>query len=209
MQYLKYKIILILLLSKNKSLSFAQMEIITGITSFLSSGWFGLVLSQSWIFWKLIEYFKTTEKIFGSSSSLDPSLNWNNDWRNDAFWLWLIQVILFLEGMWFFCKLIYVIIRLTWSILYKCISNKIKEWRQKKEANNAYNAVIHEKSWRIDISNLDPDEFWILWMEIFDENSKITLLPCNEKHYFHTEWISDWVKDNPRCPLWNTLIQTE
>ena len=175
----------------------------------LSAGFFVVVIIKSCIFWKLIEYIKATEIIFGSSSEFDKDLNWNTNWRSDAFWLWLIQVIMFLEAFWFFCKFIYVIIRILCSLLCQYISRKRNEWKQKKEADQAYSAVLHEESWRVNRSNLDPEEFWILCMEIFDERSKITLLPWNEKHLFHTSWISEWVKSNPRWPLWNTLIQTD
>lgn len=35
----------------------------------------------------------------------------------------------------------------------------------------------------------------------FSADSQITPLPCNIKHYFHTECIEQWLKTKQECPL--------
>ena len=38
-------------------------------------------------------------------------------------------------------------------------------------------------------------------MEPFDENQKVTPLPCSIKHYFHTNCIETWMKRQTVCPF--------
>jgi hypothetical protein len=52
----------------------------------------------------------------------------------------------------------------------------------------------------------DPNKFKttkecsICFLE-FDSDSSVTPLPCDIKHYFHTECIETWIKTKPSCPL--------
>ena len=43
-------------------------------------------------------------------------------------------------------------------------------------------------------------------MTKFDKDSFVTALPCESRHYFHSECLEDWVKQTtfascPICPL--------
>ena len=115
-----------------------------------------------------------------------PSIDWNNDWRNNAFCLWLIQVVMFLEAVWFFCKITYIALMLLWSILIQTVINKYNDIKAKNDKKKACDAIFNEESWKMDRTNLDPDEFCIICMEVFGEDSQITLLPCNERHFYHS-----------------------
>ncbi len=49
-------------------------------------------------------------------------------------------------------------------------------------------------------------------MSDFENEHQVTPLPCNVKHYFHTECISVWIKAKPErlvCPICRTEIQIE
>ena len=37
----------------------------------------------------------------------------------------------------------------------------------------------------------------------FDREALVTPLPCERRHYFHTECVEDWMKEtlNPACPI--------
>jgi hypothetical protein len=43
----------------------------------------------------------------------------------------------------------------------------------------------------------------------FEENANIILLPCNEKHFFHSECIKEWLNRNNSCPLCKKEITKE
>ena len=198
--------IALLVITSKRSLNFRQLELITASVSIFSAGWFLLIILKSWIFWKLVLYAKNSNTIITDTL---PSIDWNNDWRNNAFCLWLIQVIMFLEAVWFFWKLTYIVVMLIWTIVIQSIVSKYSDYKTKHDKQKACDAVLKEQSWKMDRTQLDPDEFWIICMDVFDEDSQITLLPCNERHFYHSQCISDWVKSNPKCPLWNTLIKVE
>jgi hypothetical protein len=41
----------------------------------------------------------------------------------------------------------------------------------------------------------------IICMEKFTEGQKVTALPCDERHYFHSECILSWSERHRNCPL--------
>lgn len=43
----------------------------------------------------------------------------------------------------------------------------------------------------------------------FDDKSEVTPLPCDIRHYFHTDCIQDWFKQNNVCPLCKKEIKAE
>ncbi len=60
----------------------------------------------------------------------------------------------------------------------------------------------------------DPEKFktyneCIICTVEFNSEAQITPLPCNIKHYFHTECITEWLKNKPECPLCRYKITVE
>ena len=43
----------------------------------------------------------------------------------------------------------------------------------------------------------------------FGEDDEVSPLPCNTNHYFHTECIQTWIKENPSCPMCRAEITPE
>ena len=43
----------------------------------------------------------------------------------------------------------------------------------------------------------------------FEEDCDVTPLPCDVRHYFHPECISDWIKQQNTCPLCKKVISKE
>lgn len=42
----------------------------------------------------------------------------------------------------------------------------------------------------------------VICFEAFvDKKSKVTMLPCDSRHYFHTECIQNWTERHNSCPL--------
>ena len=38
-------------------------------------------------------------------------------------------------------------------------------------------------------------------LETFNEDDKVTPLPCDTRHYFHSHCIESWFRRNNYCPL--------
>ena len=53
-----------------------------------------------------------------------------------------------------------------------------------------YNPYLHEAT-----------KECIICMEQFREDVKVTALPCDERHYFHSECILSWSERYRNCPL--------
>lgn len=43
----------------------------------------------------------------------------------------------------------------------------------------------------------------------FSENNDVSPLPCDIRHYFHTDCIEQWFRQNTTCPLCKKEINIE
>ena len=41
----------------------------------------------------------------------------------------------------------------------------------------------------------------------FEDKDDITALPCDEKHYFHSACIREWLVKDKRCPICRKPVQ--
>lgn len=48
----------------------------------------------------------------------------------------------------------------------------------------------------------DPDAEWTICLDYFKEEEDLIILPCDERHYFHSQCVKTWLKRNLICPLW-------
>ena len=46
----------------------------------------------------------------------------------------------------------------------------------------------------------------VCFEEFEDKKSRVTTLPCDVRHYFHTECIQTWTMRNNSCPLCKTAF---
>ena len=49
----------------------------------------------------------------------------------------------------------------------------------------------------------------VVCMETFKEDDKVTALPCDERHYFHSGCILSWSEQHRNCPLCKTPYDTK
>ena len=49
----------------------------------------------------------------------------------------------------------------------------------------------------------------MICLDEYHPNDDIILLPCNDKHFFHSNCIKDWLKTNNSCPLCKKPITME
>jgi E3 ubiquitin-protein ligase DOA10 len=54
---------------------------------------------------------------------------------------------------------------------------------------------------RFNINKDGADKTCPICFEDFQENEDVIPLPCNEKHIFHDNCITEWLKNNNACPL--------
>ena len=59
-------------------------------------------------------------------------------------------------------------------------------------------------------SNLfQTQEDCLICLVTFDEESMVTPLPCDIRHYFHTTCIEQWLMVNASCPLCKSRVTLE
>lgn len=173
-------IIVIMVLVSTRRLSFFQIELLTAVLIIPSIAWHWIIIAR---------FFAD-----------------KNDCRGKATMLWSMHLLLVVESVWFFIKLWVITIYLAWSVTLYLIKDYSDQRNREKESKRAYEALAKEDKWIIDHQKIDPEEFCIICMEAFDDDNKITQLPCNSKHVYHSQCIAEWVLTNPKCPLCNTDI---
>ena len=62
---------------------------------------------------------------------------------------------------------------------------------------------------RFDPQVFQNEENCAICLEKFQEQDEITPLPCDRRHYFHTQCIIDWLKNNNTCPFCNKPVPAE
>ena len=43
----------------------------------------------------------------------------------------------------------------------------------------------------------------------FEKDSLVTTLPCERRHYFHTQCFEEWMTINPSCPVCQVEVTAE
>lgn len=49
----------------------------------------------------------------------------------------------------------------------------------------------------------------VVCFETYEADQQVVELPCDERHFFHTKCIEDWLKKNNSCPLCKKPITQE
>jgi hypothetical protein len=62
---------------------------------------------------------------------------------------------------------------------------------------------------RFDPAAFQGEQACPICMVDFAEQDEITPLPCDEKHFFHTPCITQWITKENSCPLCKTRITLE
>mmetsp|Transcript_37832 Transcript_37832/g.43469 ORF Transcript_37832/g.43469 Transcript_37832/m.43469 type:complete len:138 (-) Transcript_37832:72-485(-) len=137
------------------------MEIITSVIAVPSSGWFCYITSS---------YF-----------------NSQNNCKTDAKYLFYIHSLLTIEALWFFFKLVLIVLLLSLILLALFCENTLRCRRLKNRNLSVKDKILGRDSLNISVSKIDPEEFCVICMEAFDEKTKAIRLPCNKKHFFHSK----------------------
>ena len=176
-------LIVIMVLTTTRRITFFQVELITAILIIPSVAWHWIIIQRFFIE--------------------------GNNCKTAASVLWTMHLILVVESIWFYIKLWVITVFLFCSAALHLIKQYTERRARENQSRQAYDVLMREDKWTVSHTNIDPEEFWIICMESFDDNLKITQLPCNEKHIYHSKCIADWAITNPKCPLWNTDIEIQ
>ena len=82
-----------------------------------------------------------------------------------------------------------------------------QNWRDANMRMNATRNMV-ERLFRTkyDSNVFSTQEACLICLINFDENSLVTPLPCDIRHYFHTQCIEQWLIINARCPLCKSAV---
>jgi hypothetical protein len=124
-----------------------------------------------------------------------------DNFDSTAFLNSLMFVILFIG---YFLCFVYLMILFTLPCLYMAI-------REQAEANRINNGGVIQAQVPMILSSLsrtqyDPQMFQhetscIICLVDYEPSDTVTQLRCDERHYFHSKCVEDWIKQgNNRCP---------
>lgn len=71
---------------------------------------------------------------------------------------------------------------------------------------NMINSLFRVK---FDSNVFKTQEACLICLINFNEDSLVTPLPCDIRHYFHTACIEQWLMENPMCPLCRSPVTAE
>ena len=54
---------------------------------------------------------------------------------------------------------------------------------------------------KYDSSIHGDDRDWSICLEYFKDQQKVVILPCDERHFFHSSWVKQWFLQDLTCPL--------
>ena len=90
--------------------------------------------------------------------------------------------------------------RLVWYLNELCKAKK----RKKKIKN--LKLIKYSSIHNIQNFNKHIEIEWNIWMEPFKDNDNWIWLPWSGDHYFHKQWISNWLVIKPICPYDREII---
>ena len=64
--------------------------------------------------------------------------------------------------------------------------------------------VLPKQEWK---SAADSEHDCIICMEPFKLGENYTALPCDSRHYFHTECILNWLSRSDKCPMCKASVK--
>ncbi|CAI2377390.1 unnamed protein product [Moneuplotes crassus] len=131
-----------------------------------------------------------------------------NDCKESSFPLYLGLLLLVVESI------LYLIFFILISMLLCCIGILTSvicfiKWRNKNNNKKISNLLLKAKGLRKDPRECEHAEECCICFGEFGSDSKVICLPCNDKHYFHSKCISEWMKTRNSCPICKSVVTVE
>ena len=92
------------------------------------------------------------------------------------------------------------------SIIYFYYRNRQLEVMEMNTTKMMVNSLMRTK---FDSNLFQSQESCMICLINFNEDSLVTPLPCDIRHYFHTDCIEQWLMINSSCPLCKAVVTTE
>ena len=68
--------------------------------------------------------------------------------------------------------------------------------------------VFNNLAQKLITSQIDSQyDAWSIWLIEFTQGDRVITLPWNERHFFHKEWIRQWLHRKRTCPLWSQRVE--
>jgi hypothetical protein len=87
------------------------------------------------------------------------------------------------------------------------LTNYLIKLRQKSKRKRLRKSLISKlvkiKYWQ---EEWQGNSEWAIWLEDFTKAQEVIVLPCDERHYFHSQCLRRWLKENLSWPLWKDEI---
>ena len=84
-----------------------------------------------------------------------------------------------------------------------CIISGIKDYMRatREERAKKFQVLDHVVKMKYNQDDFTQHKECAICMCEFGPDDNVSPLPCNMNHYFHTECLEHWIKENPTCPM--------
>jgi len=132
----------------------------------------------------------------------------SNNCKSKSFPLWWGFLLLLIEAFMYslFITLIWILVSVISCLAFAIWCSNVIEKRNNKQVKDI---IMKMKGLKLDYSTLRGDVEWCICCSEFSEDSNIMRLPCNPLHYFHKEWISEWIGHKSNWPICKSEITKE
>ena len=116
-----------------------------------------------------------------------------NECKEQSIYLYVAHVILVLEALLAFSttalilSLCLLLMWILWISNSRRYFNKTRNLRLKDVILNATNLKLTQ-------DHVNYEEDWVICLDEFQADQNIIRLPWDPKHYFHANWIGDWIE---------------
>ena len=131
-----------------------------------------------------------------------------NNWKQDNYYLYLADFFIVIEAFIIFFTMCWCLSLISW-ILWLFIFVKKGEEAEKKQNLKVKDILLHVASLKLNPSQFSRDDEWAICWDQFQPEQQIIRLPWNEKHYFHADWIGEWISIKTVCPICKAQITEE
>ena len=168
------------------------------LINFYSIKYFRRESRVAYFFSILSELFQLGWAIYANFVYYDKS---NKDWKfYPPAGVFMLYVYYVLYKVCIFLLVAFILIPC--FIIQYCVEirNRNRETRRK---NNLIKRLVKEKFWP---EHFQHDAECSICMENYQKNEEVIVLPCDDRHYFHSKWLKKWLKEDTSWPFWKDQI---
>ena len=123
-----------------------------------------------------------------------------DDCQSNVLPLYVASVIIAIEALIVFTTTLLIFMLCIWVFTLYFLFQR-QDRNQNLQKMRIKDVLLNAASLKISSDRVNHEDDWAICYDEFNDEHTIIRLPCNPKHYFHAEWIGDWVERNNVCPL--------